>query len=202
MLQEREFERVGGNDPVRVDVRVIAATNRDIAEDVAKGRFRADLYYRLNVFPIMAPPPRSRREDVPTLAKNFLEQANRRLHKTIGGLSYDALGALVDYEWPGNVRELQNVIERAAILTDGEMIERSALPVLKVRDQTKANSSRHRRLSRTSRSGHHVERDHVLSVLESTRWVVDGKAGAAARLGLRPSTLRSRMGKLGIRRAK
>jgi transcriptional regulator with GAF, ATPase, and Fis domain len=197
-IQEREFERVGGSELVRVDVRVVAATNRDLAAEVAAGRFRADLYYRLNVFPIEAPPLRARPGDVPRLVAAFVEAAGRRLHKPLRGTSPEALAALDAYDWPGNVRELQNVIERAAILSAGARIELADLPPLRrprepAREQRPADAG-------DAASLREVERRHIERVLAESDWTVEGAAGAAARLGLRPSTLRSRMAKLGVRR--
>jgi transcriptional regulator with GAF, ATPase, and Fis domain len=205
VLQEREFDRVGGSQPVRVDVRVIAATNRDLAADVVTGRFRADLYYRLNVFPIHAPPLRARRDDVPRLIAAFVEEASRRLRKPLRAVSPDALEVLVAYDWPGNVRELQNVVERAAILAHGDRIEAADLPSLRPRVASLPVAAPPPPPSageaRDAGSLREVERQHILRMLAETEWVIEGAAGAAARLGLRPSTLRSRMAKLGIRRA-
>jgi formate hydrogenlyase transcriptional activator len=189
VLQEGEFERLGSPRTIKVNVRVIAATNRDLAEDVRKGRFREDLYYRLNVFPIRVPPLRERAEDIPLLVWTFLEEFSSRMGKKITQVPRKAMDALVRHPWPGNVRELRNVIEHAAILTAGETLrvpmpgdlgQGAALP------QTLAD----------------VERDHILRTLEATGWRIKGPGGAAAVLGLNPATLYSRMNKLAIRRAR
>ncbi len=198
VLQEREFERVGGAQAVKVDVRVIAATNRTLQTEVAAGRFRADLYYRLGVFPIEAPPLRARPGDVALLVAAFVESAGARLHKPLRGVSPEALAMLDAYEWPGNVRELQNVVERAAILARGERIELADLPPLTARPATPTSVAVQPVASDASMR--EVERAHVVRVLEETGWTVEGASGAAARLGLQPSTLRSRMAKLGLRR--
>ena len=208
VLQEREFERVGGNQRVRVDVRVVAATNRDLAHDVSTGRFRADLYYRLNVFPVVAPPLRDRHDDVPLLAAEFLARASRRLRKHVRGVAPDALAMFSNYDWPGNVRELENVIERAAILTQTDRIEIANLPPLRPRvNFTAAPPATTIAVTDAKPKGgsnalRDIEREHIARVMRETDGVIEGPDGAAARLGLHPSTLRSRMAKLGIRRSK
>ncbi|HSE85524.1 MAG TPA: sigma 54-interacting transcriptional regulator [Candidatus Binatia bacterium] len=191
VLQEQEFERVGSSKTLRVDVRVIAATNRDLREEVKAGRFRMDLYYRLNVVPLNVPPLRERVTDIPLLVEHLLRKAALRLGKRFVGTSPETMHRLVRYRWPGNVRELENVIERAAILTNGTMIEIDDLPKS---DQTETIGSR------DAVTLEDVERSHILSVLKKTRWYISGERGAAVILGLNPSTLRSRMQKLGIRR--
>lgn len=191
VLQEQEFERVGSSKTLRVDVRVIAATNRDLREEVKAGRFRMDLYYRLNVVPLNVPPLRERVTDIPLLVEHLLRKAALRLGKRFVGTSPETMHRLVRYRWPGNVRELENVIERAAILTNGTMIEIDDLPKS---DQTETIGSR------DAVTLEDVERSHILSVLKKTRWYISGERGAALILGLNPSTLRSRMQKLGIRR--
>jgi DNA-binding NtrC family response regulator len=191
VLQDREFERVGSSLPQRVDVRVIAATNRNLADAVKQKAFREDLYYRLHVVPLTMPPLRERREDIPLLVEHFLGKLGKKLGKHLQGVSADSMRQLMDYSWPGNIRELQNVIERAAVLTAGPLvnIEESLGPPLEEPP------------GRVSSTLADVERDYLRRVLEETRWVIEGKDGAAAILGLRPSTLRSRMQKLGIKRA-
>ena len=189
VLQEQEFEPVGSSRTLRVDVRVIAACNRRLEEDVRIGRFRADLLYRLNVFPVEVPALRDRRADIPLLASFFVSRAAKKLGKPIEGLSRRSMDRLVSYPWPGNVRELQNVIERAAILGTGPLLEledalRAAAPPV-------GNAS----------SLVDVEREHIVAVLKNTGGVVEGPQGAAVVLGLHPNTLRSRMKKLGIARA-
>ncbi len=184
VLQERELERVGGSRSIAFDVRVIAATNKDLSEAVASGKFREDLYYRLNVFPIRVPALRERAGDVVLLARHFMGLATRKLGKTLAGISPDALAALEGNSWPGNVRELQNVIDRAMILSTG--------PLLEIGDSLEGR--------RDSAAGtlEEVERAYIAQVLEETSWVIEGPLGAAKRLGLNPSTLRGRMRKLGI----
>jgi transcriptional regulator with GAF, ATPase, and Fis domain len=200
VLQEQEFERVGGTVPVRVDVRIVAATNRKLAEAVETGRFRADLFYRLAVFPIEVPPLRDRKSDCAVLAGAFLRMQAHRLGKTITGLTPRALDTLLAHDWPGNVRELANVIERAAIVAGGPLATEADLPPL-------AHLAREGDLIAPSISPspdmqlETVERGHIVRVLEHTGWVVEGKDGAAAILGLAPSTLRSRMAQLGVRRS-
>jgi formate hydrogenlyase transcriptional activator len=188
VLQEQEFERVGGSQTLRVNVRIIAATHRNLAEDVASGRFRADLYYRLHVFPIDVPALRQRAEDIPLLARFFLDKFAKKFAKPFSAIDAESLQHLRQYTWPGNVRELQNVIERAVILSAG--------PLLEV--ETLAAGPRSTGALRTLEA---VEREYILSVLNETVWVIAGSKGAAAILGLNPNTLRSRMVKLGIRRA-
>ena len=195
-LQEREIDRVGGSAPVAVDVRVVAATNRDLAAEVRAGRFRADLYYRLAVFPITIPPLRARHGDVQKLAAAFVEREARALHKPLRGLTEEAAAALAAYSFPGNVRELHNVIERAAILARSEWIGVAELPDLRGPSEAPslpAGPEGPRRIEE-------VERAHIEQVLGETGWIIEGPEGAAAALGLRPSTLRSRMVRLGVDR--
>ncbi len=189
VLQEQEFEPVGSSRSVKVDVRVIAATNRNLDEAVRAGRFRADLVYRLNVFPINVPPLRDRPEDIPLLVALFTARLSKKLGKPIDGVSRRGMERLLAYRWPGNVRELQNVIERAAILALGPVLdlEDSLLPSLE-------------RAPQRAESLEALERDHIATVLGKTGGVIEGRRGAAALLGLHPNTLRSRMKKLGIDR--
>jgi PAS domain S-box-containing protein len=205
-LQEREFERVGGNRSIRVDVRVIAATNRDLGAMVANGAFRGDLYYRLNVFPVRIPPLRERREDIPALARHLLARIARELDRSFTDLAPKSLDKLQSYTWPGNVRELQNVLERATILADGPVVavadaliepvpaHHSDIPTASAQSTDASPASRPRRLDQ-------AERHHIEQALAETGWTIEGPQGAAAILGIAPSTLRSRMKKLGIRRA-
>jgi formate hydrogenlyase transcriptional activator len=192
VLQEHAFERVGSARTQRVDVRLVAATNRDLAQMVAAGQFRADLYYRLHVFPVTVPPLRQRAEDIPLLVRHFVRQYARQLRKRIDVIPTEAMDALMHYQWPGNVRELQNVIERAVILSPGPTL-RLALDQLPQRRPDIGSPARVRTLEE-------VERDHILSVLQDTKWVIGGPHGAAARLGLRRTTLLYRLEKLGIAR--
>jgi formate hydrogenlyase transcriptional activator len=193
-LQEREFERLGSTRTLRTDARLVAATNRDLSGMVDEGKFRADLFYRLNVFPIRIPPLRDRPTDIPPLVRHFTQQFARRNNKPIESIPAEIMDALVGYHWPGNVRELQNVIERAVIL--------STEPVLKVplSDLKPASTSRKSApdAARTQDTLQEAERKHILAVLEETNWVLAGQNGAAARLGMNRSTLQFRMRKLGI----
>lgn len=188
VLQEQEFERIGSSTSIKVDVRIIAATNRDLAQRVAEGTFRRDLFYRLNVFPIDVPPLREREGDIPLLARHFLERAARKFGKPLRDFNSDSLAALQRYSWPGNIRELQNVIERAAILATGNSVDVSGLlPKL----NPLASNANLPTLD-------DVERAHIQRVLEHTSGVIAGPKGAAMILGMHPNTLRSRMIKLGI----
>ena len=204
VLQEREFERLGSTRTVRVDVRLIAATNRDLYQMVGERRFRDDLYYRLNVFPITIPPLRERREDIPLLVSFFASKFARHMKKRIETISADAVAAMQQYNWPGNIRELENFIERAVILTQGTDLQ---IPFSEMKLPLKAASSPGAPIQATpSKEGpeltslESVERDHILRVLNETDWVVSGPNGAAARLGLKRTTLQARMKKLGISR--
>jgi formate hydrogenlyase transcriptional activator len=190
VLQEQAFERVGGTRTIGVDVRVVAATHRDLAQMVLEGMFRSDLYYRLNVFPIRLPPLRERPEDIPLLVRHFAQQHAQHLHKPIHTIPAEALEALTRYPWPGNVRELQNVIERAVILAHDGVLR----PVLPTWQQPLQRSPA------GSSTLADVQRDYILRVLRDTSGVIGGQRGAAARLGLKRTTLLSRMERLGIAR--
>ena len=202
VLQEGEFERVGGTQTIKVDVRVIAATNRDLLKAVAEERFRADLYYRLNVFPIVLPPLRQRPDDIPRLARHFAMLYASKMGRAIGALAPDVLQRLAAYPWPGNVRELQNVIERAVILSSRGRLELDELTGATPGGATPgpAAATAAENAGGPARSLEAVERDHILSVLERTGWRVSGQRGAAALLGLKRTTLEARMKKLGIQR--
>jgi len=189
VIQHNEFERLGSSHTIKVDVRIVATTNRNLEEEVRKGRFRQDLYYRLNVFPITVPPLRQRKEDIPLLVKAFVERYARKLGKQITSTQKETMKALQDYPWPGNVRELESIIERAVILCPG--------PVLQLADKLEISSLP---LSSAMRTLEETERKQILKTLSETRWRIEGKDGAAAILGLNPSTLRARMHKLGILR--
>lgn len=191
VLQEKQMERLGNPKTIKVDVRVIAATNRNLSQAVAEGRFREDLYYRLNVFPIQVPPLRDRREDIPKLIETFIQEFAKAMDKAIDGVAKTSLQMLCDYDWPGNIRELRNVIERAVILANG--------PILKVALPTDALATA-MPLKSPLVSLEEVERNHIVQVLDSCGWRVRGLGGAAAVLRLNPTTLESRMNKLGIRR--
>src|SRR5579871_1937359 len=200
VLQEREFERLGSTRTLRTDARLIAATNRDLEAMVAEQKFRSDLYYRLNVFPVRVPALRERAEDIPLLVRYFVQQFSRRLGKVIDAIDSDTMSALARYPWPGNIRELQNVIERAVILTSGPVLNvktedlRPASPPPSNGSVTATTSSRNMREALEE-----SERQQILAALEKANWVVAGPEGAAARLGMKRSTLQSRMSKLGIR---
>ena len=189
VIQYNEFERLGSSQTIKVDVRIVATTNRNLEEEVRKGRFRQDLYYRLNVFPITVPPLRQRQEDIPILVQAFTERYARKLGKQITSIQKETMKALQDYPWPGNIRELESIIERAVILCPG--------PVLHLADKLEISSPP---LSSTMRTLEETERNQILKILSDTRWRIEGKDGAAAILGLHPSTLRARMHKLGILR--
>ena len=203
VLQEREFEPVGSNRSVHVDVRIICATNRNLEESIQDGTFRSDLYYRLNVFPLEVPPLRERRSDIDQLARFFVSRYARNLGKKLTGISEAATQKLLSYSWPGNVRELQNLIERALILCNGPILELegdlnkvSTSPVLSdpLPEVPNADQSPLKTLQE-------VERTHILAVLEQTHGVIEGANGAARTLGMHPNTLRHRMEKLGIKRS-
>jgi formate hydrogenlyase transcriptional activator len=208
VLQEREFEPVGSNKPVRVDVRVIAATNRNLQESIQAGAFRSDLYYRLNVFPIEVPPLRERRSDIPQLAMFFLARFAKKFGKNIRSIPRAMIDRLSSYSWPGNIRELQNVIERAAILSQSSVLELE--PGL-IPDLTPSGISNITEKSAEALQGEtldaaapatleELERAHILAILNQTGGVVEGPRGAAKILGLHPNTLRHRIQKLGLKR--
>ena len=196
MLQEGEIERVGGAKPIKVDVRVVAATHRDIRAAVEEGRFRADLYYRLNVFPIHMPALRERREDIPALARHFVLKYAARFGKTIETIPADTLVALSAYNWPGNIRELGNVIERSVIVSRGGTLELGdwIVPQASGRPAAAETAS----TPGGGRTLEQLERARILEALDLTKWRVSGPKGAAVRLGLKPTTLESRMKRLGI----
>jgi formate hydrogenlyase transcriptional activator len=190
VLQEQEFERLGSTKTLRVNIRLIAATNRELERMVEAGMFRSDLYYRLKVFPIRVPALRERPEDIPLLVRHFVQKFAQRMKKRIETVPSESMAALRQYPWPGNVRELENFIERAVILSQTTDL---AVPVSE--------------LSRPAMAGDHTaitledaERQHILQALSDARWVIGGRAGAAARLGMRRTTLHSKMQKLGISR--
>jgi formate hydrogenlyase transcriptional activator len=204
VLQEQEFEPVGSSKTIKVDVRVIAATNRDLARAVADGSFRADLFYRLNVFPIAVPPLRERADDVPMLAHYFMTKYAARIGKSFTAIDADTMRRLVAYPWPGNVRELQNVIERAVILSPGPLLEVEANVLGATVAATGAAapaSSPATDVAPEPATLDDAQRQQIVRTLERCRWVVEGQQGAAHILGLHPNTLRSRMKKLGIKRA-
>jgi formate hydrogenlyase transcriptional activator len=201
VLQEREFERLGSIRTLRTDARLIAATNQDLAALVEAQKFRSDLFYRLNVFPIHVPPLRERAEDIPLLVRHFAQQFSRRMHKNIETIPSETMTTLVNYEWPGNIRELQNVVERAVIVSDGSVLRVPAAD-LKSRPIRAANNNGTESAARKTIRGvlQQVEREQIVTALKETNWIVAGPRGAAARLGMKRSTLQLRMRTLGISR--
>src|SRR5271166_3691994 len=193
VLQEQEFERVGGNRTIQVDVRIVAATNRDLKAMVEENKFRADLYYRLAVFPMNVPPLRERREDIAVLTRHFVQKHAKRMGRNIESIPTHAMEALTNYDWPGNIRELQNVIERSVVLTTGPELH-VALPELDCEPASRVLPVRASNVTDIS------ERARILQVLKETKGMVGGANGAAARLGLKRTTLQSRMRKYGIAR--
>jgi formate hydrogenlyase transcriptional activator len=189
VLQEQEFERLGSTRTHQVNVRLVAATNRNLAAMAKRNEFRSDLYYRLDVFPIPLPPLRARRDDIPALVKHFVEIYTHRMGKQIDQITPETMSELTSYPWPGNIRELQNFIERSVILTSGNVL-RPPLSTLETPAEMECQAV----------TLEEAERDHILKTLEQTRWVVAGPSGAAARLGIKRSTLYFRMQKLGISR--
>jgi len=194
-LQEKEIERLGGRHTIPVDVRIIAATNRDLEEEVEAGRFRADLYYRLNIFPISLPSLRSRRDDIPLLANHFIQKISKKIGTKITRVSNFALEQITGYDWPGNIRELEHVIERSILLSDDSILRQIYLP-----------DRRHKDAAKPSENGVVVktieenERDHIINVLRHCRGKVAGFGGAAEFLGIPPSTLSSKLKRLGIQK--
>jgi PAS domain S-box-containing protein len=210
VLQEREFERVGGGASISVNVRVIAATNRDLLREVRNKSFREDLYYRLNVFPIRLPPLRERADDIALLAQFLVKKFALRIGKELDGVSPQTIRRLQEYPWPGNIRELENILERAVILASGDTLEIApdllVTPIdTEMRVHTPVSTAQspasEQPAIQSTRRLDAVERDHILAILRETNWVVTGPRGAANVLGLNPSTLRSRIKKLGISRA-
>ncbi|HUA24932.1 MAG TPA: sigma 54-interacting transcriptional regulator [Steroidobacteraceae bacterium] len=206
VLQEHEFERIGNSHPIRADVRVVAATNRDLQKSMHEGKFRADLFYRLNVFPIALPPLRERLGDIPVLTHFFVQKHASRLAKRIEAVDAESLRRLAQYSWPGNIRELENVVERALILGSSPILriepdflgieESNSIPALEEAALASAALS-----PTTGRDLDSIQREHILSVLQEVHWVIEGRDGAAVRLGLKPGTLRHRMKRLGIKRS-
>jgi formate hydrogenlyase transcriptional activator len=189
VLQEQEFERLGGTRSIRTDVRLVAATNRDLGKMVEQGQFRADLYYRLNVFPILIPPLRDRHADIPILVRYFVDKYAKAMNRKIERIPGSVMDAIARYPWPGNIRELQNFMERAVILSDGPVLR----PPLSELRQTRTKLSAASTLKE-------VEQRHILQVLRECDWVLGGPQGAAARLGIPRTTLIYRMRRLKINR--
>jgi formate hydrogenlyase transcriptional activator len=189
VLQEQEFERLGSGRTHHINVRLVAATHRDLKQMVQDGEFRSDLYYRLHVFPLLVPPLRERREDIPLLARHFVDEYARRMGRHIESISSHAMEALTSYSWPGNVRELQNFIERAVILTPGSVLRP---PIAELKEAVVENSSSELCTLKE------MEREHVLRAIRASNWKIGGQDGAAARLGIKRTTLLYRIRKLNI----
>jgi formate hydrogenlyase transcriptional activator len=204
VLQEQEFERLGSTKTIHVDVRLVAATNRDLAAMVAEGCFRSDLYYRLNVFPLVLPPLRERSDDIPPLVRHFTQRFARRMGRRIETIPSAVTEALVRYPWPGNIRELQNVIERAVILSHGTSLQVPLSDLQPAAAQAPASTAATATLAPAPTADAvtlaDAEREHILGALRETGWVVGGPKGAAARLGMKRSMLYWKMKKLGLSR--
>jgi formate hydrogenlyase transcriptional activator len=194
VLQEQEFERLGSTRTIRVDIRLVAATNRDLTAMVEGKQFRSDLYYRLNVFPVLSPPLRERQEDVAALVRHFTEKFARKMNKRIESIPIDTMTTLTRYSWPGNIRELENIIERAVILSRGSTLD---VPLTELKRHIKDDRAT---ISQSQTTLEQAEREHIRQALEQANWLVGGPAGAAARLGMKRTTLQSKMAKLGIER--
>jgi formate hydrogenlyase transcriptional activator len=191
LLQEREFERLGSTRTKKVDVRVVAATHRDLEQMIVEKQFRSDLYYRLNVFPIFIPPLRERPKDIPLLVQHFVREAARRMNKTVHTVSSETMAALTQYHWPGNIRELENVIERAVILSPSSVLH---VPSRDLQSRIITPGCDSQKLQTLA----DVEREHIRATLKETKWILSGPRGAATLLGMNRSTLYFRMKKLGI----
>jgi transcriptional regulator with GAF, ATPase, and Fis domain len=194
-LQEKEIERLGGNRPIPINVRLIAATNRDLAQMVAEKQFRSDLFYRLKVFPIFAPPLRDRVSDIPVLVRHFVSTHSRRMGKNIETIPNETMQALCRWPWPGNIRELENFLERAVILTRGTVLY---VPLAELETKVAEEQAE---IENTNPTLQAAERDHILRVLRETKGQIGGADGAAERLGLKRTTLNSKLKKLGIERS-
>ena len=201
VLQEREIERIGDSQPIKTDVRIIAATNRDLPKQVAQGAFRADLFYRLNVFPIMVPPLRERKADIPLLTHFFVQKHAPRIGRQVESVDAQGMQRLVEYPWPGNIRELENIIERSLILNDSEVLQVESELLTGTTAKATATSASAPPAA-PANDLNSVQREHILSTLREVNWVIEGGHGAAVRLGLKPATLRHRMKKLGIGRSR
>jgi formate hydrogenlyase transcriptional activator len=210
VLQEHEFEPLGSSRTIRVNVRIIAASNRDLETAVREGRFRADFFYRLNVLPMTLPPLRQRRSDIPILTSFFVDRFSRQFGKRITGISQDSMERLARYNWPGNIRELQNVIERAVVLASGPVLKLGPdlLPIVSAPSFPQKVVPTISSAVKPDGNGHNehasleeVQKRHIFEVLKQTNWVIEGPRGAAKILNLHPNTLRSRMKKLGIERS-
>jgi transcriptional regulator with PAS, ATPase and Fis domain len=193
VLQEKEIEPIGGKSPLKIDVRIIAATNRNLEKEVAEGRFRLDLYYRLNVFPITLPALRERKEDIEDLVSHFISMFSKKSGKKVSGMSNLVMRKLHTYSWPGNIRELENIIERSVLLAKNETIMDIDLPVLLIKDDILSDDGQVKTI-------HENERVHILAILKQTNGKIWGTGGAAELLNIPPTTLSSKMKKLGIKK--
>jgi formate hydrogenlyase transcriptional activator len=198
VLQEQEFERLGGTQTTRVDVRIVAATSRDLPSMVATKEFRGDLYYRLNVFPLLVPPLRERSEDITLLVRHFVDVYGKRMGKCVKDIPVQAMEVLLRYSWPGNVRELQNIIERAVILSSGKILHP---PLDELKQSVKNNCLAGQIADKELTTFEDAAREHIIQALAATNWVLGGPRGAGARLGLARTTLIGKMQRLGISRA-
>ena len=192
VLQQKEIDRIGSKGPIKINVRVIAATNKNLEKEVAEGRFRLDLYYRLNVFPLIMPALRDRKDDIPLLVTHFIQHYNNRAGKKVTGISESAMQSLMGYHWPGNIRELENIIERSVLLTKSNIIDEVNLP-----DNISQPGPRMASVGRL-KTMEENERDHIINVLTKCKGKIWGPGGAAEILNLPPTTLQSKMKKLGI----
>jgi transcriptional regulator with GAF, ATPase, and Fis domain len=204
VLQEREIERIGGRETIKVNVRIIAATNSNLEKALAEGKFRLDLYYRLNVFPVILPPLRERTGDIPLLVNHFIKMFALKTNKPVEGISGEAMARLVDYSWPGNVRELQNLIERSVLMSNETILRDLSFSPLAKEGQhqgTEAAGGQHQAPEAAGgqvKTIAEMEREHILSVLRTCKGRISGSGGAASLLNLPASTLKSKMKKLGI----
>jgi formate hydrogenlyase transcriptional activator len=189
VLQDREFERLGSTHTIRVNVRLIAATNRDLARNATEHQFRLDLFYRLNVFPIRVPPLRARRADIPPLVRHFVQKFARRMNRRVETIPSEAMDAMIRYRWPGNVRELENFIERSVILSESSVLQAPVAELQRGSDSAVGTDNMNS-----------LRREHIVKALRETRGVISGPNGAASRLGVKRTTLQSMMQRLGIGR--
>ena len=196
VIQEQEFERLGATRTLRVNVRLVAATPRNLAEMVDKREFRSDLYYRLHVFPVIVPPLRDRSEDISLLAEHFMREYSSRMNREVESIEPEVMAALMAHQWPGNIRELQNFIERSVILSPGRYLRAPIEELSPAPSGTAETTADAQGLSRL----HELERDHILRTLEQCNWVLGGRTGAAARLNVSRTTLISKMHRFGIER--
>jgi formate hydrogenlyase transcriptional activator len=195
-LQEKEIERIGGRGTIHVDVRIIAATNRDLEKEMENGRFRADLYYRLNIFPVSVPSLRTRREDIPLLVEHFIHKLSNKIGARITAVTQHVLEQIMNYDWPGNIRELEHAIERSILLSDDDILRQIYLPCRRLKDVTEQSTAGSR-----IKTIEENERDHIINVLRQCKGRVAGYTGAAKSLGIPASTLASKLKRLGIQKA-